>query len=299
MKFSHYNDLFNYLKDKNKDINIRLEEIYDGGSSYNFRLHTTKNDYFLKLIEKSSQARIAKTMAVLPLFYSPKQLQLDEFTVRNITFNIIFMPYIDGHKLTAKQFTPQKIIDLQIMYKKLNNLKILDKYIYPQFNIIQMKNDIDELLKNSSDITYKMIDYLFWRKFKRQIIALPPSTQIIHGDLTMKNILLDSSNCLHLVDFELLRRGYITEDWAMLMLQLSGFSKLWGSVKQLKNFYKQMQCVCSDSQQWLYGIQIYYMERLRRRLTDKRKKHNLRKNLCFLCSMMRYFTVLNVFISAE
>ena len=89
----------------------------------------------------------------------------------------------------------------------------------------------------------------------------------------------------------MVRHGYATEDWAMLMLQLSGFSKLLGNRRYLKKLYEQMQNICADNEQWLYGVQLYYMERLRRRLTDVRKKHNLRKNLCFLFSLMRYFAV--------
>ena len=291
MKFNYYNDLLKYLKEKNKDNFISLEEIYDGGSSYNFYLRTTENDYFLKVLETSAQKRITKMMSVLALFYTPEQLNLDEFTVHKTAYNIISMPYIEGHKLTGKQFTASQFTELINIYQRLQTLSIPKEYIYEPLNIIQIKNDIENILSTSQNVTYKIINYLFWRKFSKQIISLPPTQQIIHGDFTMKNILKDKFNHLHLIDFELLRRGYVTEDWATLLLQLSGFSKMWGNLSYFKKLYEQTQTICSDDKQWLYGVQIYYIERLRRRLTDKRKKSKFRKNLCFLCSLMSYFII--------
>ena len=193
--------------------------------------------------------------------------------------------------MTAKQFTPSLYLQLQSTYQEMMAQSVPEKYVFPQQTLQDLKIKIDDTLRHSKGFAYKLIDILFWRQFRQRLVTLPAKTQVIHGDFTLKNILVDKTGKPHIMDFELVRFGYVTEDWAMLLLQLANFNKLWGNMARLKKDYALMQNLGADNQQWLHGVQMFYLERLRRRLTDVRKKHNLRKNLCFLCSLMRYFAV--------
>ena len=291
MKFSYFNKLLDFIKEKHHNNFISLEEIYDGGSSYNFCLKTKEDKYFLKLIPQSDEQRIEKTLQLLKCFYGAQIAHPDELKTADAAYCIMAMPYIDGHKLTAKQFTPSLYLQLQNTYQEMMAQSVPEKYVFPQQTLQDLKIKIDDTLRHSKGFAYKLIDILFWRQFRQRLVTLPAKTQVIHGDFTLKNILVDKTGKPHIMDFELVRFGYVTEDWAMLLLQLANFNKLWGNMARLKKDYALMQNLGADNQQWLHGVQMFYLERLRRRLTDVRKKHNLRKNLCFLCSLMRYFAV--------
>lgn len=291
MKFSYSNILYEFIKEKYQENFISLEEIYDGGSSYNFHLKTKQGDYFLKIITKSEEKRIEKTLHLWQCFYDMPIAKLDELKTKDVIYSIITMPYIDGYKLSAKQLTPDLYLRLQKTYQHMFSQQVSKKYIHPQQNLQEIKLKIDSILHREKKPDYKLIDVLFWRRFSQRLITLPLTEQVIHGDFSLKNILVDKTGQPHIMDFELVRFGYATEDWAMLLLQLASFSKLRGNMRLLRKIYTLMQNIDADKKQWLYGVQMYYLERLRRRLTDTRKKHNLRKNLCFLCSLMRYFTV--------
>ena len=164
------------------------------------------------------------------------------------------------------------------------------KYIDKQQNLVDICQSIDEVLLQHKNWSYKLINRLFWCRFSKNIHTLPSVKQIIHGDFGMKNILLDAANSPHIIDFEMLRYGYITEDWAMLLLQLAGFSRLWGSMNKFEIYYEQVKSL-ADKKTWLYGVQMYYAKRLLRRLQNSHKKYGWRKNISFLCSLLRYFTV--------
>lgn len=291
MKFNYFNILLNFIKEKHKDKFIALEEICDGGSSYNFQLKTTEGIYFLKLIAKSDKQRIEKILQLLQCFDDATVTSPDELKTTDEIYSIILMPYVEGHKLTTKQLHPTLYLSLQVAYQHIFTQQVPEKYVFAQQTLHEIKTKIDNILPKEKSFDYKLISYLFWHRFSQQLITLPPTKQIIHGDFSLKNILVDKIGKPHIMDFELVRFGYATEDWAMLLLQLTGFSKLWGNLDFFQKMYMSTQDISTDKQQWLYGVQMYYLERLRRRLTDKRKKHNWRKNLCFLCSLMRYFAV--------
>lgn len=290
MKFTKTKELFDFLQ-KNKIIpNIQVfREICLGGSSYNFYLKTTEGQFFLKLIsaerERGIFLHLKRLLSQLDFLYV---LPVEKFE----NYWMLAMPYVFGHKLRYKDCTPELFGHLQKSYQTLKSCKIQPEFIHPQQNMPQMIATISACLQKDKSLSGRLIYKFFWKKILPELVCLEESKNFIHGDLTSNNILVDKEKYPHLFDFERIRYGYEIEDICYLFLQLSGFRGLFGN---LSHFIKLQQMseplfVQKISQEyWLYGVQLFYLNNLQRRLTNEKKHKSFRKEMCLLWSLRQYF----------
>ena len=126
---------------------------------------------------------------------------------------------------------------------------------------------------------------------KKNLISLSSPCQTIHGDLTANNILVDSKLNPHLIDWDAVRYGYPSEDLASLILQLSGFRMPFGRISRFKKLFSRMNKYAQlSTEEWLYGVQAFYLNLLQRRLSNTHKQ-SFHKRLSLLLIASGYFRV--------
>lgn len=289
MKFAKSKELSEFLRKKQIFPQIlSIKEICVGGSSYNFCIKTAQGDFFLKLISVNSKNIYYKLKIILQQFDFLHKLPCEKFA----EYYLLAMPYVAGHKLKYKNCTPELFAKLQAEYAKFQNCKLPAEFIRPQQNMPKMIAKISECLQNDSSLAGRLLNKYFWQKIKPELICLESSTKFIHGDLTANNILLDKSGTPYLLDYEQIRYGYGIEDVCYLFLQLSGFRGLWGRIWRFAKLQKMLQPLLQNElsqEYWLYGIQLFYLNHLYRRLINSKKHSSLRKEMCLLWSLRQYF----------
>lgn len=156
----------------------------------------------------------------------------------------------------------------------------------------KMIEKISECLQKDTSLAGRLLGKYFWQKIKPELVCLESSAKFIHGDLTANNILLDKNGVPHLLDFEQIRYGYEIEDICYLFLQLSGFRGLWGRIGHFARLRKMIEPLLQNeisAEYWLYGVQLFYLNHLYRRLVNPKKHGSFRKEMCLLWSLRQYF----------
>ena len=289
MKFAQSKKLADFLRKEQIFPQIlSIKEIYCGGSSYNFAVKTEQNKFFLKLISAN------RTNAYLQLKHLLSQLDflypLPKEKFEN--FYLLAMPYVIGRKLKYKDCSPELFAKLQAEYSKFQACDVAKEYIRPQQNMPKMIEKISECLQKDTSLAGRLLSKYFWQKIKPELVCLESSAKFIHGDLTANNILLDKNGSPYLLDFEQIRYGYEIEDICYLFLQLSGFRGLWGRIGHFARLRKMIEPLLQNeisAEYWLYGVQMFYLNHLYRRLVNPKKHSSFRKEMCLLWSLRQYF----------
>lgn len=290
MKFAKSKELVEYLRKKHIFPQIStVEEIYLGGSSYNFCIKTEQGKFFLKLIYtergKGFFLHLKNILSQLDFLYELPQEKFENFY-------LLAMPYVVGHKLKFKDCTPELFVKLQAEYSKLQNCNLSAEYIKPQQNMSNMIEKISQYFQTDNSFSGYMLNKYFWRKIKPELVCLNGNTKFIHGDLTANNILVDKDGIPYLLDFEQVRYGYEIEDVCYLFLQLSGFRGLCGRIGRFARLRKMIEPLMQNeisAEYWLYGVQLFYLNHLYRRLNNPKKHSSFRKEMCLLWSLRQYF----------
>ncbi|MBQ9271819.1 MAG: aminoglycoside phosphotransferase family protein [Alphaproteobacteria bacterium] len=288
MKFPHVAELNQFIKEEHIFPDFKnAEEIFTGGNSYNFKINTTNDTYFLKIFQSQNTFNKIKTLYLLyDMLY---HTQTENFA----GYKFLVMPYYDGHKLRYTDCTTfQFWKNFFASYNTLPSCQLPANFIEPMQNMLQLCAELEKIFSQSSGILNRFIYRHIWQRIKQDLIYLPTNNDLIHGDLTTNNILISADNKLHILDWEQLRYGYIVEDLCGLALELAGFRGLFGHTSRLKNIIKQMtQHIALPKSQWIYGMQIFYINLLKRRLAND-EKQSLRKQFCLLLIVYGYFRAL-------
>ena len=289
MKFTQNQKLADFLRKKQFFPQIlSIKEICLGGSSYNFCVKTIKGEFFLKLIS-AKQVEIYRLLKkILSQFEFLYLLPEEKFA----DFYLLAMPYVVGRKLKYKDCSPELFAKLQAEYAKFQNCSLAAEFIKPQQDMPKIIAKISACLQHDNSVAGRLLNKYFWRKIKPELVCLDGSTKFIHGDLTVNNILVDKDGIPYLLDFEQVRYGYEIEDVCYLFLQLSGFRGLWGRIGRFSRLRKMIEPLMQNeisAEYWLYGVQLFYLNHLYRRLVNPKKHSSFRKEMCLLWSLRQYF----------
>lgn len=289
MKFTQNQKLADFLRKKQFFPQIlSIKEICLGGSSYNFCVKTTKGEFFLKLIS-AKQVEIYRLLKkILSQFEFLYPLPEEKFA----DFYLLAMPYVVGRKLKYKDCSPELFAKLQAEYAKFRNCSLSAEFIKPQQDMPKIIAKISACLQHDNSVAGRLLNKYFWRKIKPELVCLDGNTKFIHGDLTANNILVDKDGIPYLLDFEQVRYGYEIEDVCYLFLQLSGFRGLWGRIGRFARLRKMIEPLMQNEisvEYWLYGVQLFYLNHLYRRLVNPKKHSSFRKEMCLLWSLRQYF----------
>lgn len=290
MKFSRTKELSAFLHENNIFTNIQsIREICLGGSSYNFYVKTAQGQFFLKLIsaerERDVFLHLKKLLQRMNFLYPLPQENFENY-------RMLAMPYIFGHKLRYADCTPELFARLRESYLTMQAAGASLETIKPQQNMPQMIAKISSFLSKDTSLSGRLLDKYFWQKIKPELVCLEKSPNCIHGDLTSNNIMVDKDNYPHLFDFEQIRYGYEIEDICYLFLQLSGFRGLCGRLSRFKKLQQMSAPLFAEpirQEYWLYGVQLFYLNHLYRRLINPKKHSSFRKEMCLLWSLRQYF----------
>ncbi len=285
MKFADIKGLKEFIaKEKIFTNVIKITDICLGGSSFNFRVDTKNGSFLLKLLKSHRQATYNKLKYLLAKYGNFQPLPQERFG----EYFMLAQPYISGHKLGYKDCTPQLIERLLSKHQIISALMLKDEYVLPQQTMSELSAQIDETLTHDNSLAGRLLNKYFWQRIKPELISLQPTNTYIHGDFTANNILIDSDNFPHILDVESVRYGYPVEDICYLFLQLSGFRGFFGNINR---FHKLKKLCPYSNEQYLYGVQMFYLNHLKRRICNQKKHKNFRKQMCLLVSLMQYFRV--------
>lgn len=289
MKFECATELKSFIKQHNLFAGFTdMNEIYSGGSSYNFCVETTNKKYLLKLINDEKRfTHLKNILQNLGILYPLSQQSFNNFFM-------LALPYYDGRKINSHDIDAKMIENFYAEYEKLQNaLQYSDDVLEAQ-KLIDLVNETDKLFAANNDFCLAVIRKLFWQRFKAQLMDEPAQKSVLHGDLTINNILLKNGK-IFLLDYEAVRYGAPTEDVAGLLLQLSGFRSLYGNLREFIRLYGLFNAHHSYSEsEWLYGVQMFYVNLLLRRLRNPdKKRRGWRKRLCLLMILCGYWRIKN------
>lgn len=297
MKFQHTQEFYQFLQEAENIGQIdEFREICRGGSSYNFYLKNDSGEFFIKLLPDYPNQdfhfqKLKKIWQVSGYDFPLKQENFKEY-------KILMLPFFRGKKISYRDCSPEVLSRIIEAYNKLLKGSLPSECILEPLNFEKMYAEIEQMIEDNSIWMNHIFKRFFWQKFKKDLKALPKNYQVIHGDFTVNNILIDKQKNIHLIDFECLRYGYDFEDWGNLFLQLSGYRGYLGSFKHLTNLLDMWKKVNPQTPELdkkiLQGIQMFYFKMLHHRLTNP-KKRSLRKDFNMLVNLCRYFRLLKQF----
>ena len=288
MKFSHIELLDHFIRENSLfDDYLFMHEIVTGGSSYNFYIVTKHEKYLLKLMKSADNfARLKRILQKLN-YYVPLSIECFE------NYMLLATPYINGRNIRYSDINASTLNDIKKQLNQLQNLQNDGIDLMPATieNFVTVINNY--FMSENCGWLYKIIKNTFWKRIKKLIVVLPAGKTIIHGDLTINNILIDKQNKAHVIDFDKLQYGYEVQDYMYLFLQLSGFRGLYGSRKHLNKLFSLLDLRNKYSlDECLYGVQYFYLYMLLRRICGLiNKKQNIRKTICLLICLWGYFRV--------
>lgn len=289
MKFEYNRQLEDFLRKQNifPQLN-KLQEINVGGASYNFVVTTDHEKYFLKLLDLNggNAEKIKYICNYTGLLYP---LKIDVF----MHYKMIVMYYIDGEKVDYGDFTAEFTEQLVQEYQKLQACPLQPEQIGQMSDIREISDYVEQKLRGKTGFFWQRIYQIFAKQIEAELCCLPPVFSIIHGDFKCNNILLTTSGATTIIDWEQMRYGYAAEDWAGLILELSGFRSLCGSEHKLRKLHTAIQRQFEFSpEQWQYGLQLFYLNILKRRAAAE--KLSARKQLCLWLCLLSYGRALKV-----
>ncbi len=283
-----------------------FKPINRGGTSLNFICKTNSKNYIIKAISKEKKERTVKLCNILqalkkePLIYTA---HLETFN--NQTFFehedklIIIISYIEGKKISPSELSPLIINSIYNSYQHIAKLNI---EVLPQKTLVKTysenKQILDELLKqNENFIKTKILNavYKLNESLKTDILLEKP-LKIIHGDASLNNCLLDDDNNVALLDFELMRYGYEIEDWAeFLISSLSQHSILFIPKNRLLQLIVYVNTLFNfTKQEWIYGINLYFLNLINKRIKSKKLFKSIRKAALFTLNINKKRSIYSV-----
>jgi serine/threonine protein kinase len=218
-------------------------------------------------------------------------------------YYLLAMRFFVGHKPKYADFDSQLFAQIKELYanmQKIGNKTDIKVLSSQNNNIEKYVNAINNaFFDKSNNFVIRIINKLFWQRFKKDILHIAAGQEVIHGDLTVNNLLLNESGKIYLLDYGNLQYGYPLEDFVGLIMQLSGFSGIVGRCRHFIKLKKALQeaeiPLADEAQMWLYAVQMFYLKKLQRRFNGVRAKRNsLRKNLCLLLCLLQYFKLAKI-----
>lgn len=286
MKFPDFEKLRNFVKTELFPLEYKnVREIYTGGSTYNFCIETINKKYFLKLI--SNQKDIDKIKKICELSNPLDQTKIKDF----LNYKTLVMPYIEGQKIRYKDCTPLLLNKLFSAYRAALSDQKIKEIANPEINISLLCDELKELVAASKKNIFRFLYQKFLKNIEKQLVSFPESQTLIHGDFTANNVLIAKDGQPYILDWAKLQYGNVAEDAASLTLELSGFRKLFGNLKRFKKLFLRTNTILNlTTKEWLYGVQIFYLGLLKRRLNQSQKQ-SLRKQFCAWLIMLGYFRI--------
>lgn len=281
-----------------KDI-VSLKNLNQGGSSTNLVCDTEYDKFFIKVLP-DNRTRANKLLKILdslkniPEIYTAHLIDFNQKQYFEFENNIILiMEFIKGRKIKYKELNNDFLDRFYNSYQHVNKLKLDDlPQRIPQEIYATNKALIKELKKNNTgyikNVILNRIEKL--NENLNSNISFKNKPVIIHGDVSLNNAIEDINKNIALLDFELIRYGYPVEDMAELLLS----SLLQHCIfiipkKHMEQLIKHINKIFNFThEQWLYGINLYFLNLVYKRLKSKKLFNSMRKSILFTLNIKKY-----------
>jgi len=284
----------------------KLKNLNRGGTSINFYCETDDKKYIIKVISKEKRQRVERLCKIFNSLSENHYIytaQIQKFHNQEIfeyeNYLLIIISYISGHQFSARKITPKIINQIFTSYKHISQLNIEGGY---QKNLQQIylenKKILNELHKNNLGFIRNKI-LICINKLNEKLstkIVLNKNIKLIHGDASLNNCLLDKDGNVAILDFELIRFGYEIEDWSEFLLSsLLQHSIIIIPQKHLERLIKHINSLFNfTKQEWLYGINLYFLNLINKRLKSQKLFKSTRKSILFTLNLHKYNAILKL-----
>ncbi len=273
----------------------KIKKVNAGASSENYICVCTQDQFFIKVFPQKDKAHAERLFKILKEFDLIPHPFLQTPYILLGTEIMLVQKFLSGKELSARELNETRIDLLSIRYKYFLKKSIKLK------NLSREQITPEKYFKECMEVLEKSTGKTFNQKIKKRVLQifqnvpqLKSQTQIIHGDFSVNNFLYDEkTDTLTLVDFESLRKGYVIEDIAKLVLNAllkhSVFFLPKGKLtKMIARFNHNFHF---SKEEWLYGIKMYYMQSVLQRLGLKKFQNSWRKKLIYLRKLQMFETI--------
>ena len=266
-----------------------------GGGSKNYICICVQDKFFIKIFPQRYKEHAERLFKIL------KEFDLIPFAFSQTPYILLgaeimlVQKFISGKELSARELDERRIDILSNRYKdflkKSIKLKALNReQITPEIYFNECMEKLEKMTNKafSKNIKQKVLQIF------QNIPQLKSQTQIIHGDFSVNNFLYDEkTETLTLVDFESLRKGYVIEDIAKLVLNaLLKHSVFFLPKEKLKKMMMQFNHNFHFSkEEWLYGVKMYYLQSVLQRLHLPKFQNSWRKKLIYMRKLQMFETI--------
>ena len=281
--------------------------LHRGGTSNNYRIETKQGSFVLKVFPLSDYTTkraehlllIDRFLLNIGLKETPHFITDQFYIYENHIFLISY--FIKGEHLSLSKLSYQALLSFEkneqlLAVQNPFNASFLKPLIKPDDLLKEISKSIEKLkLQKYSFFRFiepKISFYL--KEIYSQTPVLSQEPVIIHADTKPDNFILKNGNLI-MLDFEMMRLGYTVEDLAQFALSLVLQHSVWRYNKKLFSFiFKYFtQTFHLKKEDWVYGVNMYFLRLLNRRLYSSKLFLSPRKSWLLLKHLQKHDEIMS------
>lgn len=285
---------------------VYLKNLNQGGTSINLVCKTTDTKFLVKILPNTNVKRAERLLSILNSLkqisniYSPHIIEFNGkqwFEFDNCI--ILIIEFISGKKLQYTELNENHLNRIYTSYQYIQQLKL---NALPQRDLKKIykenKELINQLLSTENNFfKQKILHKLSVFNEKLNIdVKLNDEIVIIHGDASLNNTLEDMNKNIALLDFEMIRYGFIIEDWSEFLLSsILQHCVLFIPKKHLEKLIKATNHIFNfNIDQWKYGVNLYFLYLINKRLKSKKLFKSIRKSALFIFNIKKHKDIYSI-----
>ncbi len=258
----------------------KIRPLHRGGTSKNYRLDTPKGSYLLKVFPLSDiSTNRAEQLLLIDRFLQEINFSYTPHFINNQFYIcqdhiLLLANFIEGHRLSLSNLSFPILSSFEKSEQILASCppaqaSFLKPIIKPSDLVSEISQNIQKL-KQQKHSFFRFIEpkiSFYVEEIYSQTPTLSSTPVIIHADTKPDNFILKNGHLI-MLDFEMMRLGYTIEDLAQFALSLILQHSVWRYNKKLfslifKEFTETFHLQKND---WIYGVNMYFLRLLSRRL---------------------------------
>ena len=253
----------------------KIAKMHTGSASVNYYIQNEDGEFLIKLIQASQ--KISKNTLLTNLKQTSHCTTAPHFLFEkkwNDYFVLVFQ-WIEGESIFLEKLPESKFNHLIQSYLSLSDQMNsgTSTAILPQ---IQLSNIYRSIIKPPRFLK-KDLDLI------KGELTYQPTRKVIHGDFHYKNMLFKDNKLQSFLDFAEFRYGCPTEDLIRLLLTNAEQHKVFRTTYTLKLLRLMLKNTPYSRQDWLYGLDLFVLQRYAKKLKKKNFKQYI---VLFRCNVL-------------
>lgn len=289
--------IISYLETEILHLKIgKIHSLNRGGTSKNYRLVLKDCSYLLKVFPHNDHSilraerllSIDRFLSQSPSIETPHFLENKFFTFENHIF--LLANFIEGKHISLSNLSIDTLSSfVQSEQNLASQAPKKDTFLYqiikPEELFFKAQARIEELKKQKYSFFGFIAPFVssHLKKIYTQTKIPFSDPVIIHADTKPDNFIL-RDNRLVMLDFEMIRLGYTVEDLAQFVLSLVLQRSVWCWNKKAFSRYFSFftKAFNLKKEDWIYGVNMYFLRLMNRRLTSSSLFLSPRKSWLFI-----------------